>query len=169
MLVNSVLYVFVAIVVFTVMLLCSKHYQKKKGKEIPYSIQVTWFCLMMMLIFGFFFLPRVHIVNDNEHKERILIGFTTIKLDNGNKVSIRGKSVVNNSSRHIYVETLDYLKSYSKLYRHTILVEKIKPYSVYKGKINYAFKKPLETIHTTPLSPSTKRKWLRERNFDEEK
>jgi hypothetical protein len=114
----------------------------------------------MILIFGFFFLPRVHIVNNNEHKEKILIGFISVKLDNGNKVSIRGKSVVNNSSRHIYVETLDYVVSYKKGYRRTILVEKIKPYSVYKEKINYAFEKPLEAIRTTPLSPSTKRKWL---------
>ena len=168
MLINSFLYIFITLMVIIFFTRLITSYKKNKGKEVPNFLFFPFYCLIMALILGFFFLPRVHIVSDDDYVKRILIGTYSTKLNAGDddEVYITDNCVINNSSRTLYVETIRYIYSsgYSGLYK----VEEIPSYSVYYSNIDYAFETPPETIRTNVLvKDSSTKKWLREKSFYE--
>ena len=166
MLLSQFIYVCLApIVIFALVFVVSRfegYYKKKKCRESPNVLQIVGAAIVLIPIFGFFFLPRVYIVDDSEYKKRILIGFSSQQLANGERVVVKGNCVVNNSTRTLYVETIDYMSVSSRN-----RVEKIRSYSVYQGSIDYVFQTPPKSI-TVKIWSSTVKKWLRERSFGEE-
>ena len=139
---------------------------KEQYKKVFKNLAIYIYFLILALIFGYMLLPNVYIVDNNDYKKRILIGFSSVKLDNGDVVSISGSCVVNNTTRMLYVQSIEYTYSAYSRYNYT---QQITPYSVYKGSIDYAFKEPPKKVRTSVLKSSTVRKWLRERTFGEEK
>jgi len=164
MLISSILYVIILLAVvlgFSVLI-----YYRQKGKKVSGNLQVAWFFLIVILFMGYLLLPRAYIVNDSDYKKRIVIGISSMKLDNGEEVYISDNCAINNSKRPLYVETIRYI--YSSGYSGMYSVETIEPYSKYGAKIDYAFKTPPQTIRTNVLvKDSHIKKWLREKSYYE--
>jgi hypothetical protein len=159
------------------------NYYKKRKEPEPRAHQIVVGCYISALVSGICLvnLPAVYIVNEmketNEvittisqlkseeklYEKKIIIGFYHIKLDNGDRVTIEGSCVVNNSSRILYVESVKY-STFPSYYNDVNYVEKITPYSVYKGHIDYAFNNPPKSITEkkgTSKVTSKVKKWLR--------
>jgi hypothetical protein len=139
---------------------------EKKGLKSPVVFKIIGiFCLLSLLfiiLFSpvFFYLPEVRIVNDTGNEKKIIIGSYSMQFKNGETVKIKGNYVVNNSSRDIYVETVRYSSFWYSSNKQYDSVEKIEPYSIYKGRIDYAFETPPKTIRIKKKEKSEK-KWLR--------
>jgi hypothetical protein len=69
-----------------------------------------------------------------------------MKLNNGDRITIKGNCVVNNSTRTLYVESVRYSTYSVHGTQEAPVVEKIVPYTVYRGRINYAFENPPHII-----------------------
>jgi len=157
MLVNLILYRF--IVCFLLVGCPFVMYQSLRWKlkeKTGSIISLTCVCVFLLSLFSPILLPSVHVVNKTDYQKKILIGFCSIKLDNGSKVRINGSGVVNNSERNLYVQSVAYGHGHGGGY----FTNNIESYSFYETKIDGAFIEPPKSISKRRIEKNLKtKKW----------
>ena len=129
-------------------------------EKVSSRILIANYFLILALILGYLFLPNAYVVDNSGYKKKVIIGRYSMEYDN-EEVYITDHCVINNSERMLYVETIRYI--YSSGYSSYGIAE-IAPHSIYKGKIDYAFREPPQSIRTNVLvKDSFERTWLREK------
>jgi hypothetical protein len=158
MLVSNILFLIFSITIAVAglygMVRLGSYYKENKSQEPSAILGIVIICLVFapFVCFCTDVMPEVYIVDEVKYEKKILIGSFSKKLDDGTIVKVKGNCVVNNSAGNLYVETVKYsshVSDFNPDYPYHFYInnrEKILPYSVYKGRIDYGFETPPQSI-----------------------